>query len=314
MQRWIRFLVPWINPAKYFVAGLIPVAMLLLVACEQSAPVDPAAHRAALEAWQTARAQSLTAPDGWLSLVGLYWLKPGPQSFGRDPQADLALANANLPPLAGVFTLAEGQVSFAAAPGVLAQHNDQPVDTLVLAPDTASEPTVLSIGTLRFYVIERDGKLGVRFKDSAAPARVNFQGLAYFPIDAQWRVTAEFIPYEPVKHIPILNVLGMKIDMISPGALVFELDGREYRLDPVLEEGSDELFIMLADATSGHETYGAGRYMYVPMPVDGEVVLDFNKAYNPPCAFSDFATCPLPPAQNRLDVRIEAGEKVYGHN
>lgn len=305
MQRWIRLLL---------------AATFLLAACEQAAPVDPAAHRATIEAWRSARVESLTAPDGWLSLVGLYWLQPGPQSFGRDPQADLTLDNANLPPLAGVFTLADGQVSFAAAPGVLAQHNDQPVDTVVMAPDTMPEPTVLSIGTLRFYAIERDGKLGVRFKDSAAPARMNFHGLDYFPIDARWHITAEFIPYEPVKHIPILNVLGMKIDMISPGALLFELDGREYRLDPVLEEGSDELFIMLADATSGHETYGAGRYMYVPMPmpmpmpVDGEVVLDFNKAYNPPCAFSNFATCPLPPAQNRLDLRIEAGEKVYGQH
>lgn len=299
MQRWI---------------GLVLAAVLLLAACEQATPVDTAAHRAAIEVWQANRVESLTAPDGWLSLVGLYWLQSGPQSFGRDPQADLALDNANLPPLAGVFTLTDGQVSFAAAPGVLALHNDQPVDTAVLAPDTTSEPTMLSVGSLRFYVIARDGKLGVRFKDSAASARVNFHGLDYFPIDARWRVTAEFIPYEPVKHIPILNVLGMKIDMISPGTLVFELNGQEYRLDPVLEEGSDELFIMLADATSGHETYGAGRYMYVPMPVDGQVVLDFNKAYNPPCAFSNFATCPLPPAQNRLDLRIEAGEKTYSHH
>lgn len=294
--------------------GSMFVAVLLLTACEQTAPLDPAAHRAAIEAWQTARAESLTAPDGWLSLVGLYWLKAGPQSFGRDPQADVVLDNPNLPPLAGVFTLADGQVSFAAAPGVLVQHNDQPVDTVTLAPDITGDPTVLTIGALRFYAIERDGQLGLRFKDSTAPARVNFRGLEYFPIDARWHVTAEFIPYEPVKHIPILNVLGMKIDMLSPGTLVFELNGQEYRLDPVLEEGSDELFIMLADATSGHETYGAGRYMYVPMPVNGEVVLDFNKAYNPPCAFSNFATCPLPPQQNRLDLRIAAGEKTYSHH
>jgi uncharacterized protein len=192
------------------------------------------------------------------------------------------------------------------------QHGDQPVTRVALAPDTSGEPTVLSIGTLTFYVIDREGRLGVRLKDSAAPARTGFQGLDYFPIDSDWRFTAQFVPYEPQKRIPILNVLGMQAEMISPGALVFESQGKEYRLDPVLEEGTTDWFVMLADETSGHETYGAGRYLYVTPPEDGRTVIDFNKAYNPPCAFSSFATCPLPPPQNRLPLSITAGEKTYG--
>lgn len=293
------------------VSLLLPVA-LFLNGCEEPVVVEPAAHRAAIEGWRAERLESLTKPDGWLSLVGLLWLEPGEQTFGRSPEADLSLDNANLPPRAGLFTVTAGQVSFTAVPGVAVQHDGQPVDTLALAPDNTGEPTILSIGTLRFYVIRREGRLGVRLKDSAAPARVEFRGLDYFPIDSAWRVTAELVPYEPAKRIPILDVLGIQGEMISPGALVFELDGTEYRLDPVLEKGVTDWFIILADQTSGHETYGAGRYLYVAPPRDGHTVIDFNKAYNPPCAFSNFATCPLPPAQNRLPMRITAGEKTYG--
>lgn len=274
--------------------------------------MDPAEHRTAIETWRAERLESLTRPDGWLSLVGLLWLEPGEQSFGRGPEADLRLDNANLPPLAGAFGVIDGVVSFTAAPGVQVQNDDQPVTSLTLVPDTSGEPTVLRIGTLEFYVIDREDRLGVRLRDSAAPARAGFHGLEYFPIDADWRFTAEFVPYEPEKHIPILNVLGMQVEMISPGALVFESQGKAYRLDPVLEEGTTDWFVMLADETSGHGTYGAGRYLYVTPPRDGRTVIDFNKSYNPPCAFSNFATCPLPPPQNRLPLAITAGEKTYG--
>jgi uncharacterized protein len=290
--------------------GLVLLAWLLN-ACEEPVPVDPAEHRAAVETWRSERLESLTRSDGWLSLVGLLWLEPGEQSFGRGPEADLRLDNPNLPPVAGVFGVDDGVISFTAATGVQVHHEDQPVNTLTLVPDTRSEPTVLRIGTLAFHAIEREGRLGVRFKDSAAPARAGFHGLDYFPIDADWRVTADFVPYDPEKRVPILNVLGMPGEMISPGALVFELQGEEYRLDPVLEEGTTNWFVMLADKTSGRETYGAGRYLYVAPARHGRTVIDFNEAYNPPCAFSSFATCPLPPPQNRLPLPITAGEKTY---
>lgn len=290
------------------------IAVGLLAACgETPPPVDAAAHRAEIEAWQAERAERLTGAAGWLSLAGLFWLEEGANSFGRGPEADLRLDNPNLPPLAGIFMLQDGHATFAATPQAIVKHVGEPVATIALHPDTAPEPTVLELGTLSFYLIERGDRLGVRVKDSEVPARLNFKGLEYFPIDARWRVRADFIAYEPPKVIPILDVTGMRSEMTAPGVLVFTIDGREYRLDPVIEEGSDELFIMFADATSAKETYGAGRYLYVTYPENGKVIVDFNKAYNPPCAFSDFATCPLPPMQNRLDLRIPAGEMNYAH-
>ncbi len=189
--------------------------------------------------------------------------------------------------------------------------------SIELASDLTSEPTVLQSGSLSFYLIERVGKLGVRVRDSENPHRKNFTGLQYFPIDDSWVVDARFEPYSPHKKVPIINILGMQEDMDAPGALVFTHDGKEYRLDALLEDPADkELFIMFADGTSGKETYGAGRFMYVPLPSKDSVVrLNFNKAYNPPCAFNMFATCPLPPPQNKMmSVRVEAGEKTYaGH-
>jgi uncharacterized protein len=171
-------------------------------------------------------------------------------------------------------------------------------------------------GTVRFQIIKREPRYAVRVKDSQAETRTNFKGLEYFPLDSKWRVEARFEPYNPMKKIPIDDVTGRKSDSDSPGALAFTVDGKEYRIDPILEEGSDELFIIFRDATSKDATYGAGRYLYAKKPgPDGKVIVDFNKAYNPPCAFTPYATCPLPPQQNRLPFRIEAGEKKYagGH-
>jgi uncharacterized protein (DUF1684 family) len=149
-------------------------------------------------------------------------------------------------------------------------------------------------------------------RDLNNPHRLNFQGLTYFPVSSAWVFNARFEPYQPVHHIKITNILGMEEDDESPGAVVFTKNGRQWRLDTVLEDPRDqELFIMFADATSGHETYGAGRFLYIPLPANGTVVLDFNKAFNPPCALNDFATCPLPPFQNRLKLKVEAGEKTY---
>jgi uncharacterized protein (DUF1684 family) len=171
---------------------------------------------------------------------------------------------------------------------------------------------VLASGTLRFFVIERAGRLGVRVRDLNSPRRLGFQGLSYFPVSTRWVFDARFEPYQPVRHIRIVNILGMEVEMLSPGAVVFASHGREWRLDTVLEDPADtELFIMFADATGGHETYGGGRFLYIPLPAGGRARLDFNEAHNPPCALSDFATCPLPPPQNRLELRIEAGEKAY---
>jgi uncharacterized protein (DUF1684 family) len=165
---------------------------------------------------------------------------------------------------------------------------------------------------LRFFVISRAGKLGVRVRDVDSPRRRQFRGLEYYPIATDWAVEARFEPYEPRRHITIVNILGLEEDMVSPGAVIFTKDGQEARLDTVLDgAGATDLFIMFADATSGHGTYGAGRFLHVPFATNGKTVVDFNEAYNPPCAFNDFATCPLPPYQNRLTWEVTAGEKKY---
>ena len=191
-------------------------------------------------------------------------------------------------------------------------YQGRPVSSLELRADNTGEPTVLAAGSLRFFLIERAGLLGVRVRDLDNPHRTTFQGLSYFPVSTGWVFDARFEPYQPAHHIKIINILGMEQDYQSPGAVIFQKDGREWRLDAVLEApGDQELFIMFADGTSGHETYGGGRFLYVPLPGASGTRLDFNKAYNPPCALNDFATCPLPPPQNHLQLRVEAGEKTY---
>ncbi len=269
-------------------------------------------HTAAIMKWREQRLARLTAENGWLTLVGLFWLKPGENIFGRAPGNAIVLDHPQLPASAGTFLLEEARVRFDAAAAADITLEGKPVDSLVMNPDSSGAATVLASGTLRFFIIERGGRLGVRIRDVAHPLRTHFAGLEYFEIDDAWAMRARFHPYVPAKRIPIANVLGMVEDMESPGYLTFDADGQEWRLDALLEEkGAKSLFLMFADATSGRETYGAGRFMYVPLPVNGEVPLDFNLAYNPPCVFNEFATCPLPPRQNRLKLKVDAGERTY---
>jgi uncharacterized protein (DUF1684 family) len=269
-------------------------------------------ERASVAEWRQHRIATLTSDTGWLTLAGLFWLKEGDNTFGRAPSNALVLDNPSLADSAGSFVVSGHAVRFVARPGSGVTHNGEPVSSLELVADPASDATVLASGALRFFVIERSGNLGVRVRDLNNPHRQNFRGLEYFPVSTDWAFEARFEPYEPHQHIKIVNILGMEDDMDSPGAVVFSKDGHDYRLDTVLENPDDkELFIMFADRTSGHETYGAGRFMYVPLPRNGHTRVDFNKAYNPPCSFNDFATCPLPPYQNRLTLRIDAGEKKY---
>jgi uncharacterized protein (DUF1684 family) len=304
---------------------LLPAVLALLAALTLStatpnaraATVAPAAmdveeERARIEEWRAQRVRSLTGDSGWLTLAGLFWLNEGPNTFGRSPVSALRLDNAALAPECGYFLVRDHQVRFIARPGSGVTHAGQPVTELDLTSDAQGEPTVLESGPLRFFVIERAGNLGVRVRDLNNPRRAAFRGFDYFPVSTEWVFEARFEPYHPARRIRIVNILGMEQELESPGAVIFSKDGHEWRLDTVLEQPSDrELFIMFADATSGHETYGAGRFLHVPLPSGGRVQLDFNKAYNPPCALNDFATCPLPPPQNRLQLAIVAGEKTY---
>jgi uncharacterized protein (DUF1684 family) len=283
---------------------------------KQQAKTTGAAYTDEVEQWKSKRLASLKGEDGWLSLVGLQWLKEGENKIGSDSSNEVTLPRGKSPRVAGSLFLSGGAVKIEARPDSGITSEGKPVTSLELKSDTDSGgPTLLKLGTLTFHVIKRGERLGVRVKDSASPERTNFRGLEYFPTDERWRVEARFEPHNPPKSIPITNVLGMEEDDPSPGAVVFDIDGKTYRLDALTEEGEEQFFIIFADTTSGKETYGAGRYLYAgPPDSTGRLLIDFNKAYSPPCAFTKYATCPLPPEQNHLPLRVEAGEKFAGHH
>jgi uncharacterized protein len=248
--------------------------------------------------WRAEREASLKAPGGWLSVAGLFWLHPGNNLVGSDPQSDIVLP-AGTPEHTGALLFEHGKVTWGKS---------------VLKSDAGEHPDVVQIGAISFTIIERGGKTGVRVRDPHADTRTRFTGCRWFPADPAWRIQAKWVAYPAAKKIAITNILGMTDDEPSPGYAEFALNGRTMRLEPVTEDG--ELFFMFKDATSGKSTYGAGRFLYAPLPKAGAatVELDFNKAHNPPCAFTAFATCPLPPKQNILQTSIQAGEKNYGHH
>ncbi len=297
----------------------LPVAIALAAGLAMIMKTESAEPKltTATEKWRQERLARLTTDDGWLTVVGLFWLKEGANRLGAGPGNDIVLPEGKGPGFAGTLTLAGGKVSVTVAPGVPVTAGGAPVTSMDLRSDRQpGGPDILKVGAdLSLFVIERGGKPAIRLKDRTSHARRDFKGLDYFPIDAAYRVKARFVPYEPPKTIAIPNVLGQSEDLPCPGAVVFTLGGREFRLEPVIEEpGDTELFYIFRDATSGRDTYGSGRFLYSEMPKDGTVVLDFNRAYTPPCGFTRFATCPLPPPQNRLDIRIEAGEKYSGEH
>jgi uncharacterized protein (DUF1684 family) len=280
---------------------------------QSTSAFDQTAHQNEIQKWQSNRLASLTKDDGWLTLVGLFWLNEGENKFGSDAKNAVVLPKEKAPAVAGSLWLEKGHVRLAARSGVEITADHKPVTAFDLKDDNDDNgPTILKLGSLLINVIKRGERIGVRVKDTESRTRREFKGLEYFPIDSKWRIEARFEPYQPPKTIPITNVLSMTDDETSPGALAFEVDGKTYRIDPILEKGETDLFIMIADGTTGRETYGAGRYLYVSPPdATGKVVVDFNKLYSPPCAFTNFATCPLPPQQNHLPFRIDAGEKKY---
>lgn len=280
-----------------------------------AAEPDAAAERARIEQWRAQRVAELTSETGWLTLVGLFWLEKGDNSFGSAPSNHLVLAHKSLAAQAGVFTLdRRGGVEFKAAGGSGITRGGRPVTSVIMFSDAQGEPTVLSSGSLRFFIIERSGKIGVRVRDIDSPRRRTFSPIDYYPIEPGWVFDARFEPYEPHRLIRIVNILGLEQEMDCPGAIVFNRDGHEWRLDTLLEDSQDQtLFVMFADRTNGDGSYGGGRFLRVPLPSEGRTRVDFNEAYNPPCAFNDFATCPLPPNQNKLALRVESGEKVYGN-
>jgi len=275
-----------------------------------TAKPTPEAYRKQIEAWRKERIDGLKQENGWLTLVGLYWLKPGENRFGSDPGNPVILPKGKAPAVAGVLIRKGDAVTLRVEPSVKLTADDKPVTApLALTADSKGKPTILQLGSLSFYVIQRGDRLGVRIKDKDSPERAAFKGLDNFPLRPDWRVVARFEPYKD-KKIAIANIVGQVEDNPSPGAVVFDWQGKTYRLDALGDE-KEGLFLVFGDTTNGKQTYGAGRFLDTDPPKDGKVVVDFNTAYNPPCAFTAFATCPLPPAQNKLPIAIEAGEKKF---
>lgn len=278
-----------------------------------TASLDPAAHRREVEAWQKARDARLRSDTGWLTLAALYWLHPGVNRFGAAAGNDLVLP-PGAPAQAGTLRLDAGQVTVELAAGGSATVAGQPITKRVLRSDTGgAEPDVVALGSVTLQIIERQGRLAVRVKDRNSEVRRTFKGMTYFAIDPRYRVVARFTPHPQPRSISVPSVLGSAETLPSPGIATFELGGQSCSLEPVIENpGDTQLFFIFRDRTAGKTTYGAGRFLYAEPPRNGEVVLDFNKAYSPPCAFTPFATCPLPPPQNRLPLAIEAGERYQG--
>jgi uncharacterized protein len=266
---------------------------------------DPA-YLDKVAAWRADRDARLRSPTGWLSLVGLSWLTPGENHVGAHPSNQVILHGHEVPPRVGSMWLEDGRVRFVPQEGV-----DLP--EIELVDDTGGDPTVLELGTLRLHTICRGERFGVRVRDTSAPALASFNGIEHFPIDPSWRIEAHLEPAEPDAEIEIVDITGAHSRDATPGSVAFERDGTIWRIDALPGDEADRcVWLIFGDATNGSETYAGGRFLYTePVAADGSVVVDFNLAYNPPCVFSPYATCPLPPPQNRLALRIEAGEKDW---
>lgn len=289
-------------------ARLSFLLLLLLTGCSVN-DTDP---RADWEAWRQRRLDGLRQPDGWLALAGLYWLDEGTHPFGSD-SSNAVVFPPPAPARIGTFTVADSTVTMRVESGAGVTHEGQPVTELAMADDLEGEPTIVSLGSLSWHAIRRSRGLGIRLRDAESPVLKGFDGIETYDFDPAWLVEARLEPYDPPRTLPIPSITGVPEEEPSPGALVFTHDGAEYRLDVTGQPGDERYFVVFGDATNGHETYGGGRFVYVDAPgPDGRTVIDFNRSYNPPCVFTPYATCPLPPPQNRLPFRVEAGEKTWG--
>jgi uncharacterized protein (DUF1684 family) len=274
------------------------VALLVLGACTHERQEVSPAYLESVRAWQKHRDAGLRSPDGWLTLVGLFWLKPGVNTIGSGSGNDFVLPGGSAPEKIGKLDWQGNGVIFTGlneAPRKLSYDDEK--------------PDIVHVGTVSFFVLKRSDKLGLRAKDAGSPVLKNFKGMQYFPINPDLHFEdAKLIPAP--KKVPILNVLGQTELQDSPGVVEFSYKGDTYRLRPIYE--GKTLFFLYKDPTNKTETYQAGRMLNTPLPKDGKVDLDFNRSYNPPCTFTPYATCPLPPKENTLTFPVTAGEKRYG--
>jgi uncharacterized protein len=278
---------------------------ILTMALMATIPAMAADYARQMADFRAERERSIAGPDGWATLVGLDWLKPGLNRVGSDLESEVPLPSS-VPARVGTIILKDGRADFRPAPGVKIPAQEMKEDT-----------TVLTIGTVKFFLIRREDKFGVRVKDSDAPTRKEFTHLSWYSVDPSWRIEAKFTPWDQPRTLKFDTVIdGLQEEDTSPGFVAFVKDGREYKLDAVTDEG--ELFLIFRDQTSGKSTYAAARFLYAELPKNlkspSMLTLDFNKAINPPCVFTPYATCPLPPPQNRLPLAVTAGELMYNNH
>jgi len=286
----------------------VVVVLVLIAACSSAADdFDTALHEADVLAWRDGRRAALLAPTGFLSLAGLFWLEKETSTFGSSPDNDLVFPAAADPHI-GEFRLTRDGVVMVPRQGVAVFSDDEPAAVTLIADDTTENPVMITHGSLAWTVVKRDGRYAVRLRDFEHPALASFPELPYFPIDPAWRIEATLERYEEPRQVSASTVIeGLGWSPESPGVAVFEIGGETHRLEAY--SSGERLFFVFGDRTNGRETYPAGRFLYTAMPGDdGRLVLDFNRAYSPPCAFNDFSTCPVASPRNRLPVRIPAGE------
>lgn len=287
----------------FFVVTAMPVT------ATASARPESKSHEEQVLEWRANRDAGLRREHGWLSLVGLEWLQQGTNTLGSATDNSAHVPGG--PSHWGVIELAGDEMIFKPQPGSGVLVDGQEVTQVQLLADNSESPTTISFGTMNIQVIFRES-YGLRISDSQAPARLDFQGIDNYEVQADWLINGRFEEAEAGTTIEIGNVLGQLLQMPVLGYFEFEADGKTHRLAGIGEAGSENLWFIFADRTSGRETYGAGRFLYSEsMPEDGRLLVDFNKAYNPPCAFNDYSTCPLPPLENRLDLHVTAGEKNF---
>lgn len=302
---------------------VIPIALMLILTLTACKPDGPSAeqlakekaekmqHQAEILQWRAQRIEKLKQPDGWLSLVGMHWLPQGVTRIGAGPANGTRIAVG--PDNLGLITTDRHNRVWLQpdSPAGMTVDGAPLKGRVELVPDTRGQPTVVGFdgGHASFIVIERGGRLALRVRDAEAPTRTRFTGIDSFPIDRSFRFVADYSPHEAGRTIDIVNILGMVEPMMNPGSVSFIRDGVTHTLEAV-DEGDGRLFLIFADRTSGKESYPAARFLYADNPGKaGTTIVDFNKAYNPPCAFTPFSTCPMPPPENRLDLAITAGEK-----
>ena len=269
----------------------------------------PASYEAELLAWRQKREQSLTGDDGWLTLVGLHWLHGGQNSVGSEEGADVPLPRGSAPERLGIIELETGVTTLTVTTDEPVTVDGVPVKTARLRNDEDPEgPSLVRISTVTFFVLQRGSAYGVRVRDLNNPARKTFAGRHWFPINPAFRVTGRFVARETPRRVQVPTSAGIETPLKNVGYVEFTLGGQALSLEAF--EGSDEgLWFIFKDKTNGTVTYSGGRFMYAQLADDGTITLDFNRAYHPPCVFTPFAACPIPPKENVLNVAIEAGER-----